>query len=98
MELWRKISMWLWAACVVGWVFIIALGIGLVGISDAQAKLTLCQFFDDGYNEGWCAAQNALICTSPPLIPLCFEGDHRTERGAFATGFVRGQRDQSRSL
>ena len=63
-----------------------------------QYNLNSCRFFADGYRDGWCAAATADVgfCTGPTLVPLCFNGDYRTEQGAFNAGFNRGERDYHR--
>jgi hypothetical protein len=63
-----------------------------------QYNLNSCRFFADGYRDGWCAAATADVgfCTGPTLVPLCFNGDYRTELGAFNAGFNRGERDYHR--
>jgi len=80
------------------WILIIAMGIGLVTYMENANAMSLCKFFEDGYRDGWCGEARADVgfCTGPLLVPLCFEGDYRTEMGAFQSGFNRGASDYNR--
>ena len=59
-------------------------------------RLSFCQFFNDGYVDGWCSVEETMVCVGPPLVPMCFHADYRSEMGAFQSGFNRGARDNRR--
>ena len=96
----RRFKIWIHAINVVLWMLILCMGIGLLTyLENADARIPLCTFFEDGYTDGWCGESRTDLgfCTGPLLVPLCFENDHRSEMGAFQTGFNRGVSDYWRT-